>query len=556
MPATLRPTPAARTRRGERRRGWTWYAAAALVTAPLLPFSAPTADPVHADTVESADDAARLDELREDIDALLADPALEGAVSGVVVTDPGTGERLYTRDADTQLLPASNMKLFSTVAALEVLGTDHTFSTEVAVEEGPDRRGSVTDLYLVGTGDPMLSEADLDALAADVAESGVTTVTGDLYADDTWFDDQRQVDDWDPTDEPYAYAAQISALTLAHGDRYDTGVTEIEVTAGAVGEPVGVDLGLADGYMELDNQAVTGAADSTNSLAVTRPQGTNTITVTGSLPEGSQPVSVVRTVDEPAAFTAHVFERALERHGVEVEGDVDLGALPEGEDSAVLADHESPTLEETLVPLMKFSNNMHTEMLVKSIGQEVAGEGSWKAGLAATEEALTGLGVDMGDVLMTDGSGLSRGNRVTASSVVDLYSQVRDEPWFGQWRETLPVAGDPDPFVGGTLSGRMGGTAAEGVVRAKTGTLSGVSALSGYVHGADGEGEELVFSVINNGYAGPAPRGVQDAVAARLAEYVGHEAPVSPLARGGSDASTTVGSVGSGDLECTWEQAC
>lgn len=553
MSATPRPAPATRRRRGERRRGWAWLSAAALVTAPVLPLSTLTAAPVLADTAGSADDSARLDELRADIDALLADPSLEGAVSGVVVTDPDTGERLYSRDADTQLLPASNLKLFTTVAALEVLGTDHTFGTEVAVEEGPDYSGSVTDLYLVGNGDPVLSEADLDALAADVAESGVTTVTGDLYADDTWFDDQRQVDDWDPTDEPYAYAAQISALTLAHGERFDTGVTEVEVTAGAEGEPVGVDLGLADGYMELDDQAVTGAADSTNTLSITRPLGTNTIAVTGSLPEGSPPMSGVRTVDEPAAFTAHVFEGALERHGVEVEGDVDLGELPEGEGPVVLGDHESPALEETLVPLLKFSNNMHTEMLVKSIGQEVAGEGSWEAGLAGTREALTELGVDMGDMRMHDGSGLSRGDLATASSVVDLYTQVRDEPWFEIWHDSLPVAGDPDPFVGGTLSGRMGDTAAEGVVSAKTGTLSGVSALSGYVHGPDGD--DLVFSVINNGHAGSAPWGVQDAVATRLAEYAGHTGTVRPLARGEADVSTTTAPAGSGDLECTWVEA-
>lgn len=217
MTATPRPTPVTRRRRGERRRGWAWLSATALVTVPLLPVSTLAAEPVLADTVESADDAARIDELRADIDALLEDPTLEGAVSGVVVTDPDTGERLYSRDADTQLLPASNLKLFSTVAALEVLGTDHTFSTDVVVEEGPNRWGSVSDLYIVGTGDPMLSVDDLDALAADVAASGVRWVKGDVVADDTWFDDQRQVDDWDPTDEPYAYAAQISALTLAHG---------------------------------------------------------------------------------------------------------------------------------------------------------------------------------------------------------------------------------------------------------------------------------------------------------------------------------------------------
>ncbi|MEU3018446.1 MULTISPECIES: D-alanyl-D-alanine carboxypeptidase/D-alanyl-D-alanine-endopeptidase [unclassified Nocardiopsis] len=514
----------------------------ALVVAPLVALT-PVA-PVWADT---ADAAQRADDLRSDIDAILEDPALAGATSGVVVTDAASGEVLYSRDADTPLLPASNVKLFTAAAALEELGADHTFDTEAVVERRPGR-GDVPELYLVGGGDPTLNAEDLDTIAAEVAASGVTSV-GDLYADDSWFDNQRLVDDWWPEDEPYAYSAQISALTVAHGERYDTGVTEVTVTASSAGEPVSVDLGAAEGYAELDNRAATVPAGEGTGITVDRPVGTNTLRVTGSLSENAGPVVALRTVDEPAGLAGHLFAQALEENGVTVTGEVTRGEVPQDwHRPRVVGDHTSMPLGEVLVPLMKFSNNGHTEMLTKTLGREVSGEGSWEAGLTVQETALQQLGVDTSDLVLTDGSGLSRGNLVTANTVVDLLDSVQDADWYPVWHDSLPVAGDSDPFVGGTLANRMGGTAAEGVARAKTGTMSGVSALSGYVEGPDGE---LYFSVVNNGHTGGAPLGAQDAVVVRLAEYLGNQGGAATVAqRGGTVA------VEGGQVECSWDLTC
>ncbi|MBR8743136.1 D-alanyl-D-alanine carboxypeptidase/D-alanyl-D-alanine-endopeptidase [Nocardiopsis sp. MG754419] len=527
------PHPPSRLRR---QGGWL---AAALVTVPLA--LAPS--PAIADT---ADQAERVDDLRADIDTILDDPALEGATSGVVVTDADTGEALYSQDADTALLPASNMKSFSTAAALQALGTDHTFTTEAVVERRPGR-GDVPEVYLVGGGDPTLNADDLDAMAADVAASGVTSV-GEVFADDSWFDDQRLVDDWWPEDEAFAYSAQISALTVAHGDRYDTGVTEVTVTAADEGDAVSVDPGAAEGYVELDNQAVTGSAEAENTLAIDRPVGTNTIEVTGTLPVDADPVVAVRTVDEPAALAGHLFARALEENGVEVEGDVDRGAVPaDWQRPRVVAENTSMPLEEVLVPLMKFSNNGHTEMLVKTLGRHGADEGSWEAGLTEVDTALQELGVDTSDLVLTDGSGLSRGNLMTADTMIDLLDRAQDAPWYEVWHDSLPVAGDGDPFVGGTLASRMADTAAADVAQAKTGTMTGVSALSGYVQGPDGA--ELYFSVVNNDHAGAAPLHVQDAIVVRLAEYLGNQVPE------GTTALRSAPTVG-GELECSWELTC
>lgn len=533
------PSPAPRPRR-ER----TWLAAAAVAAAPLVPLAPIGAPAAHADVVPAPEST----ELAERIDTALDDPALEGATSGVLVQDPDTGEILYEAETGTQLLPASNMKMFTAAAALESLGPDHTFETRVVAEDGDGAPGTVGDLHLVGGGDPVLSAEDLDALAADVAGAGVEVVEGDLLADDSRFDGQRLVDDWWEEDEPFAYSAQISALTVAHGARFDTGVTEVGVEPAAEGEPVTVDLGAAEGYAELDNSAGTGAPGSEDTLRIDRPTGTNTIELTGSLPADAEPIQALRTVDEPAGLAGHLFAEALAEHGVEVQGGLEYGQLPgDWDDPIELAGHTSAELAEILVPFMKFSNNAHAEMLVKEIGREAVGEGTWEAGLAEVEQVLDGIGVDTADLVFNDGSGLSRSNLVTAATTGDLLTRVRDADWADDFRDSLPVAGVEDPLVGGTLSGRMGGSAAEGVLAAKTGTLSGVSALSGYVPAPDGG--ELVFSVVNNEHGGAAPTHVQDAIGIAVAEHLGHGADtaVFPLREGDPSGS---------ELECSWSDTC
>lgn len=515
-----------------------------------------------------------LHELRRDLDALLEDPALEGAVSGVVVRSADTGEELYGRDPDTALLPASNMKLLTSAAALEVFGPEHRFTTGVRADTAPNRGGVVRgDLYLVGGADPTLTADAYDDLAEEVADAGVRRVTGDLVADDTLFDDERLHPDWEAGDEPYYYAAQISALTVAANEDYDTGVVTASAEPGAAaGDPVEVGLEPMADNLEVRNEAATGAPDSAPSLRVTREPGTNTFTFSGSLPAGGDGYEALRTVDDPTAHAAHLFADALEDNGVKVTGGVGRGAAPAY--TAEVADRASDELGGLLVPFMKLSNNGHAEMLVKAMGAERAGSGSWKAGTAVVEEAAEGLGLDTGPYDQADGSGLARTNTMTAHGVADLLDTARGEPWWPVYENALPLAGAEDRMVGGTLRNRMRDTAAEENVRAKTGTLTGVSALSGYVTAADGE--ELVFVVLNNGYSGSAPRHVQDAIGVRLAEFsregtqrmadgpapasapAALDAPAAIGAPGSTSApgTSSPGTPGTADLECTWAGTC
>ncbi|GAB3494063.1 D-alanyl-D-alanine carboxypeptidase/D-alanyl-D-alanine endopeptidase [Nocardiopsis coralliicola] len=499
----------------------------------------------------AAASTAGADDLRADIDALLDDPSLEGAVSGVVVRSLDNGDTLYDRDAATSLIPASNMKLLTSAAALEVLGPDHRFTTGVTADSAPEGGTVEGDLHLAGGGDPTLTAEALDALAADVAAAGVTSVSGDLVADTGYFDAERYHPDWDEADEPYYYAAKIAALTASANDDYDTGAVTVGAEPGAAeGEPLDIGLTPMSPNLTVVDEASTGPAGGEPTLSVDRPAGTEEFTVSGTLPAGGDAYEDLRTVDDPALHAAGAFASALEDNGVAVAGEVVAGDAPEG--AAEVADRSSEPLSELLVPFMKLSNNGHAEILMKAMAAESAGApGSWEQGAAEAQTALKAIGLDTSAVAQTDGSGLARTNELTADTLADLLAAVEDEPWAQAWTASLPVAGDPDRMVGGTLTNRMRGTAAEGNVAAKTGTLSGVSALSGYVTGANGE--RLAFSIVNNDVPGGAPLEVQDSIAVRLAEF---DRTTATSASADSGARTSMSAQEGGSLECTWDGTC
>ncbi|MFD7660686.1 D-alanyl-D-alanine carboxypeptidase/D-alanyl-D-alanine-endopeptidase [Actinosynnema sp. NPDC059797] len=205
-----------------------------------------------------------------------------------------------------------------------------------------------------------------------------------------------------------------------------------------------------------------------------------------------------------------------------------------------------------LVPFLKLSNNMHAEAIVKTLGRKFHGQGTWSAGIRALESLLPGLGVDPLTMNMFDGSGLSRMNVLSPDLLVGVLRSARTKPWFRSWYDALPVAGRPDRLEGGTLRSRMTGTAAAGNVRAKTGSLTGVTGLSGYVTNADGR--ELVFSMVFNNFVSGVPRDIEDAIAVRLAsDRAGQSQPgvrAGLRAAPGSEADPVR------DLECSWTKSC
>ncbi|MEO3770069.1 D-alanyl-D-alanine carboxypeptidase/D-alanyl-D-alanine-endopeptidase [Micromonospora sp. B9E7] len=454
--------------------------------------------------------------LHDTIDTILGDARLSGAQASVVVVDTSTGQPLYDRNGDRRLIPASNTKLMTSTAALGLLGPGHRFTTDVQTN-GKRHAGLLTgNLYLRGGGDPTMLAADYDTLAAQVAADGVRVVTGNLVADDTRYDDTRLGPDWTWDDEPYYYAAQVSALTVAPDTDYDAGTVIVQAApAGRAGAPPVVSTTPPTGYVRVDNRAVT-VAEGETSISIEREHGGNTVVVTGQIALDDEPASDWVTVWEPTGYAADVFRAALHRHGVRVVGRTVLGQPTPGTAHPV-ARHDSMSLGELMTPFLKLSNNGHAEVLTKEIGRVLNGSGTWAAGMTAISEYVADTGMDTGRLRQRDGSGLSRRNLVPAAEFVNLLSAVRAEPWFGTWYAALPVAGQPERFVGGTLRSRMAGTPAAGNVHAKTGSLTGVSGLSGYVTSADGR--LLAFAILLNNYLTASVKPLEDQIAVALAGF-------------------------------------
>jgi D-alanyl-D-alanine carboxypeptidase/D-alanyl-D-alanine-endopeptidase (penicillin-binding protein 4) len=254
------------------------------------------------------------------------------------------------------------------------------------------------------------------------------------------------------------------------------------------------------------------------------------------------------TVPNPTTYAGNVFRRALSAEGIKVDGRVREGTTPAGSDQ--LAQHESMTVGALMTPFLKLSNNMHAEALVKTLGAEVAGTGSTSAGLDAVRGYITGLGIDTSRLRLSDGSGLSRFDLVSSHDLTDMLIGARSEPWFDTWYDALPIAGNPDRFVGGTLRNRMRDTPAANNLHGKTGSLTSVTTLSGYVSNADGR--ELVFSMMSNNYL-VSPRSIEDALGVTLASWSETDAAVVTVRPRTLGRATDYGPAG---IECSWAKAC
>ncbi|WP_051969688.1 D-alanyl-D-alanine carboxypeptidase/D-alanyl-D-alanine endopeptidase [Kitasatospora azatica] len=464
------------------------------------------------------------DPLAADLDRLLGDPRLTGAAVSVLVTDAATGEVRYQRAPGALVLPASTLKTVTAAAALDLLGRDHRFSTEV-LAAGP-RTGAALDgdLVLHGGGDPSLLPADLDTLAGQVAAAGIAEVSGAVLADASRYDAVPLGANWAWDDQAAYYSPQISALTLTTDGDDDVGTVRLTLTPDASpGRPAAVRVTPPEAPVRVSGRVDTGAAGGEDTVRVDRRPGGNEIVLTGSLPAAGGPTEEWVAVDDPARLTATVFTAALARHGVTVRGGVREGQAPG--DAVVLATHDSAPLSALMVPFLKLSNNGIAEHLVKEIGRVRAGSGSWTAGLDRVRDFLHRSGLEPTAARQVDGSGLSRQNLMTSQRLVSLLRFARQQPWFATWYDALPVAGDPRRMVGGTLTNRLRGTPADGRVHAKTGSMTGVDALAGYLDRPDGH--TLAFSILLNNFAGDTPRPVIDAFVVRLASDGASAAPPS-----------------------------
>lgn len=430
---------------------------------------------------------------------------------GVSVVSLATGEAVFAHEADKLFTPASLQKLVTASAALSVLGSTRRFATRLMAEgvvEGGTLRGH---LYLKGEGDPVLEAADLEAMAASLRAQGVKAIAGDVVADDGLFQPEgRGAAGWAWDDLAWGYGAPVSALAV-HRSTLD-----VTVAPGSrPGDLLRFALTPETAYVQLQNRGRTAKAGAAPSLAVA---GGNAGMADRWLLSGEWPVdggqtTLSRSVESPALFAGTVLKEALARKGVAVEGRVRQGRTHAQARS--IAVHQSPMLADLVREMNKDSDNMIAETLLLHVGVRAKGApGTWEKGLGAVRGFLARQGWPDGRFRLEDGSGLSRYNALTPAQLTGLLARMpADRLAYPALLISLPVAG-----VDGTLAERLADEATRGRVRAKTGTMSGVSGIAGYVTGA--RGETLAVAIMVNGFVGTAAqaRALQDKLIDALAQ--------------------------------------
>ncbi|GGA89566.1 D-alanyl-D-alanine carboxypeptidase/D-alanyl-D-alanine endopeptidase [Ornithinibacillus halotolerans] len=485
-----------------------------ILTAVLLFVSQDQSQPVNASTEVAAQSLA------DKLNQILNNQALDGTTTGVSVRHADSGELLFSYYGDHRLHPASNMKILTTIAALDTLGPDYRFSTEVLTDG--KLTGSVLqgNLYLKGKGDPTLMKEDLEQFAIDLKQQGIQLIRGGIIGDDTWYDDVRLSQDLNWSDEPFYTGAPISALTLSPNEDYDASTVIVEVfPAEEIGDKPIVKLTPHTDYVNIINKAETTQSDHSRTITIEREHGSNDIVIEGVIPIGGSNARSWVSVWEPTGYAVDVFKKALEANEIKLIENTRTSTGPTPSDATLLTSKESMKLEELLIPFMKLSNNGHGETLTKEMGRVVHDEGSWDKGLDVMEDVISQFGVNNNTILLRDGSGMSHKNMIPANELSQLLFEVQGEEWYPAFENSLPVAGHPERLVGGTLRYRMADTPAANNVLAKTGSLTGVSTLSGYVTTKDGE--KLTFSIMVNNFLGSssAIRAIEDAIATELAKH-------------------------------------
>lgn len=423
------------------------------------------------------------------------EPSLQGALAGMSIRSAADGKMIYQHQGDIRLRPASNMKLLTAAAALNVLGENYTFTTEIYAN-GPVKKKTLQgSLYLRGKGDPTLLKSDFDKMAADIQKLGIKKITGDLIGDDSWYDDVRYSLDLPWSDETTYYGAQISALTASPTTDYDSGSVRVEVRPGIHRwDKPEVRVTPKTNYVKIVNQAITVQADSKKKIIVEREHANNTVIIKGTIPLKSKVEKEWIGVWNPSKYALTLFQQSLANHGISLAGNIRMGRVPDN--ARILSIHHSMPLSQMLVPFLKLSNNVHAEVLIKEMGRVVKGEGSWEKGLQVMKSGLVNFGVSPNTMVIRDGSGISHVDLIPANQLSMLLFAVQKEKWFSSYLNALPLSGVHDKMVGGSLRNRLKSPEIKGKVRAKTGTLSTVSSLSGYV--TTKSGQTLIFSILLN----------------------------------------------------------
>ncbi len=475
---------------------------------------------------------------RARVEAALAGAGADKGYWAVLVADAETAEVLYALNPQRYFAPASSTKLFTTALAMATLGPDYRFRTTIETRGTLDRYGRLRgDLVLVGRGDPSLSnlrfpfqkqierdgppEKVLAVMVEAVWARGVRQIEGDVVADDSYFAYERFPSGWAIDDMMWGYGAAVSALAV------NDNTISLELRPGErEGDPAWFGVEPWADYYRIENEVRTGPAGSERKLEVSREPGSRLFVLRGTIPLRAGPHMLTLAVEEPAEHAAHLLKRMLEARGIRVYGQARVRHLPRAESNVapeaaagspeVLAEHLSVPLAEAVRYVNKVSQNLHSELLLRAAARERIGAMTSEAALKFAQDFFKSIGIEEGDVVLYDASGLSRRNLVTPQAEVKLLQYAAQQPWAATFRSTLPVAGDD-----GTLAERMKNTPAAGRMWAKTGSLEHGNALAGYATSV--RGEKLVFAMFGNNHnlRGSAATAVLDAIGVAMIEELG-----------------------------------
>jgi serine-type D-Ala-D-Ala carboxypeptidase/endopeptidase (penicillin-binding protein 4) len=469
---------------------------------------APKHDGKHEDrsSRRAAAAAARFGERAETL--LASAPASKGDW-GILIVDAQTGEPLFEKNPDSYFVPASNMKLFTTALALAKLGPDYKFHTTLETRGAVSPDGTLSgDLVLVGRGDPNLSnrkfpfegkeefdgppEKILIQLADALVAHGVKEISGDVIGDDSYFPRERYPNGWEIDDMVWEYGAAISAIVV------DDNTVSLTLTPGEkTGDPVQASVSPLTPDFTLQNDVTTAEPGVKSDLTLTREPGANIVVVRGTLPAKSSPRKLVLAIEEPAQHAASLLAALLAERGVKIDGKIRAVHVAETDTTprAILAEHISVPLGDSVKLVNKISQNLHTEMLLRTAARQ---NGVWSTPedmLKTSQDFYASAGIAADDVIQTDGSGLSRHDLVTPRAIVTLLKFAQGQTWFAPYYASLPIAG-----IDGSLQDRMKGTVAAGRIHAKTGSVEHVRTLSGFAETPSGR--RLIFSFLSNNQGG------------------------------------------------------
>jgi serine-type D-Ala-D-Ala carboxypeptidase/endopeptidase (penicillin-binding protein 4) len=429
----------------------------------------------------------------ERMSSLINGPVSQASEASIQVVEIDGGRVIAERDPHMPLAPASNMKLFTTAAAIDLLKPTFEITTTIYVRGNVEPSGTLDgDVKIVGRGDPTIggrfhdgqATAVIQEWATDLQRAGIKTVRGDLVFEYGYFDTEYIHPTW-PIDQLVNwYEAPISAFSMQEG------CVQVRVLPTRPGKTCTVQLEPPTEFLDVENSCTTGRGLP----FITRPRNTNTIIVRGGVPARSGPTEVFVSVEDPIHYFATVTAETFIRSGMKMEGRIVITPRDSHSDWRAVSQHTTP-LNIVVYVINKKSQNHYAEQLVKIIGAEKKKSGSWQAGTEAVSEWLTQtVGVPTAEYSQADGSGMSRNNRASASAFIHLLTYMWKSPWRDDFVSSLPYSGDPDAKFGKRL--RKAPFARQ--VYAKTGYIVGVVGLSGYVHAQSGK--IYAFSFVFNHY--------------------------------------------------------